>query len=46
MDKDHATARSLYEQSWKQCEKIGMNEGVMQSKQALRRLGRSGGNTV
>lgn len=46
MDEDHAAARSLYEQSWEQCEKVGMKEGVMQTKQALRRLGRAGGNSV
>lgn len=46
MDEDEATARSLYEQSLKQCEKVGMKEGVMQTKQALRRVGRAGGNSV
>lgn len=46
MDEDEATARSLYEQSLKQCEKVGMKEGVLQTKQALRRVGRAGGNSV
>ena len=39
-------ARSLYEQSLKQCEKIGMKEGVLQTKQALRRVGHGVGNST
>ncbi|KAF9225946.1 hypothetical protein BS17DRAFT_777932 [Gyrodon lividus] len=42
MDQDSTTARSLYERSAKQCEKVGMKEGVMQAKEALRRIGRGG----
>lgn len=45
MDEDHTTARSLYEQSLKECERVGMKEGVLQTKQALRRVGRTGGNS-
>jgi len=44
MDEDHATARGLYEQSLKQCEKVGVTEGILQTKQALRRVGRSVGD--
>ncbi|KAF8553307.1 hypothetical protein OG21DRAFT_1414552 [Imleria badia] len=46
MDEDHATARLLYEQSLKECERVGMKEGVLQTKQALRRVGRTDGNSV
>ncbi|KAH0835839.1 hypothetical protein J3R83DRAFT_9708 [Lanmaoa asiatica] len=46
MDEDQATARSLYEQSLKQCEKVGMKEGVMETKQALRRVDRAGQSSV
>ncbi|KIJ15948.1 hypothetical protein PAXINDRAFT_180535 [Paxillus involutus ATCC 200175] len=42
IDQDIATARSLYERSAKQCEEVGMSEGVMQAKEALRRIGRGG----
>ncbi|KIK74463.1 hypothetical protein PAXRUDRAFT_835970 [Paxillus rubicundulus Ve08.2h10] len=42
MDQDIPTARSLYARSLTQCEEVGMNEGVMQAKEALRRIGRRG----
>ncbi|KAG9313632.1 hypothetical protein JVU11DRAFT_5964 [Chiua virens] len=43
LDQDLTTARSLYEQSLKQCEKVDMKEGVVQTIQALRRISRAGG---
>ncbi|KAG6377623.1 hypothetical protein JVT61DRAFT_15441 [Boletus reticuloceps] len=43
MDNDHATARSLYKQSLEQCERVGMKEGVLQTKRGLRRIERADG---
>ncbi|KAH7887074.1 hypothetical protein F5I97DRAFT_1102244 [Phlebopus sp. FC_14] len=42
MDLDKEAARSLYEKSAAQCQKVGLREGVMQARVALRRIGRSG----
>ena len=35
-----------YEQSLKQCERVGVKEGVLQTKQALRRVGRASRNSM
>lgn len=41
MDSDKKVARALFEKSAQQCARVGMNEGVLQAKEALRRVGRT-----
>ena len=41
MDSDRGVALAFFDRSLKQCEKAGVNEGVLQAKQAIRRLGRT-----
>ncbi|KAI6124575.1 hypothetical protein EDD16DRAFT_556538 [Pisolithus croceorrhizus] len=45
MDSDKKAARTLFEKSVQQCGKVGMDEGVLQAKEALRRVGRAQNET-
>ncbi|KAL4071463.1 hypothetical protein V8B97DRAFT_476544 [Scleroderma yunnanense] len=40
MDSDRSAALALFDRSLKQCAKVGLDEGVLQAKEAIRRLGR------
>jgi len=41
MDSDKDVALGLFERSLKQCAKVGIEEGVLQTKEAIRRLRRA-----